>query len=713
MRLEDERMSVVRQASGWLVIPAFLGLGCWGWCALQEIGDLKEMPAPAKKGIRPPAVLSEMEAEETQENARVQLSEPGAQQPSGIRKNSAGVRNGFARILANSPTRAIQENETQASNAASRTQGPQLTGSVQELPRPIESPPLPPATEETEATPFFQVPMAPPLGFTGPSGILPRDPQEDNHFVPVEDRWRIGFPEWDRYGKGHPFGDDYPYKQGQWWDPYNQNVLKGDYPILGNNIFLEITAISASLFEARQVPTATTPFESTARPNSPDFFGRPNQFFYSQNFFLALDLFHGDASFRPVDWRVKITPAFNINYLAVDELAVVNPDVREGTTRGRTFGTLQEWFVETKLADLGPNYDFLSVRAGSQPFVSDFRGFIFADVNRGVRLFGSNFSNQHQFNLVYFQQQEKDTNSFLNTFNDRHQGVLIGNYYIQDFIFPGYTTQFSALYNHDDPTFHFDKNNFLVRPDPVGVFQPHTLNVGYLGWNGDGHIEQINITHAFYLALGHDSLNPLANRPQDICAEMAALELSYDRDWMRFRTSFFFSSGDRNINNSHATGFDSILDNPNFAGGEFSYWQRQQIRLLGVNLVQRMSLIPDLRSSKFQGQSNFVNPGLLLGNLGVDMELTPKLRLVNNANLLWFDAVQPLQQFVFQEHISHFIGADLSVGAEYRPFLNNNVILTTGIAALIPGDGFRTLFNSFDHVAGALVAGFVEAVLTF
>ncbi|HMF18942.1 MAG TPA: hypothetical protein VKE98_17170, partial [Gemmataceae bacterium] len=320
------------------------------------------------------------------------------------------------------------------------------TSAVQVLPRPIESPPLPPSTEETEASPFFQYPMDPPLGFTGLSGILPRDPQEDNHFVPVEDRWRIGFPEWDRYGKGHPLCDDYPYKQGHWWDPYNQNVLKGDFPILGQNIFLEITGISQSFFEPRQVPTATTPFESTARPHEADFFGRPNQFFYSQNFFLSLDLFHGDASFRPADWRVKITPAFNINYLAVDELAVVNPDVREGTTRGRTFFTLQEWFFETKLADIGPNYDFLSVRAGSQPFVSDFRGFIFADVNRGVRLFGSNFSNQHQFNLVYFLQQEKDTNSFLNTFNDRGQGVLIGNYYIQDFLVPGYTTQFSALY---------------------------------------------------------------------------------------------------------------------------------------------------------------------------------------------------------------------------------------------------------------------------
>jgi hypothetical protein len=582
-----------------------------------------------------------------------------------------------------------------------------------ESPLPRSSLPVAPINRLEDAAPLLQTPMDAPLGYTGRSGILPRDIQQDPQFVPVEDRWRIGFPLWDRYGKDHPIGDDYPYVQGRWWDPFNQNVLKGDYPILGQNIFLEITGTSQASLELRQTPVATTPFESTSNPNSKDFFGSPNQAFYSHNFFLSLDLFHGDAAFRPVDWRVKVTPAFNVNYLAVNELAVVSPDVRKGTTRGRSFVTLQEWFVESKLADLGPDYDFVSLRVGSQPFTSDFRGFIFSDINRGVRLFGNQFANRDQFNLVYFNQQEKDTNSLLNTFRDRHQQVVIANYYKQDFIFSGYTSQVSVHYNHDSPTFKFDTNGFLVRPDPAGVFQPHTVDVAYLGWAGDGHINSLNISHAVYWAVGHDTLNPLANRPQSINAQMAALELSYDQDWLRFRISGFWSSGDHDIHNGHATGFDSITDNPNFAGGEFSYWQRQQLRLFGVNLVQQGSLIPDLRSSKFQGQANFVNPGLLLTNFGVDMELTPKWRLINNANVLWFDSVNPLQQFVYQQHINHFIGVDLSMGMEYRPFLNNNMIFKFGLASLIPGEGFRDLFNNYDHSARALFAGFLEATLTF
>ena len=582
------------------------------------------------------------------------------------------------------------------------------------LGRPTETAPSPagpfpyPPTEPT-----LRTDMDPPLGFTGPSGILPRDSQQDPHFVPIEDRWRIGFPEWDRYGEGHPPVDDYPYVEGHWWDPFNQNVLKGDYPIVGQNTFLNLTATTRALLEGRQLPTPQNVFDSTASPFGSEVFGKPNQFFYTQHVSLSVDLFHGDASFKPVDWRVKLTPVFDVNYLDVEEVGIVSPNVLKGTTRGRTWVSLEEWFVESKLADLSPDYDFVSARVGSQFFVSDFRGFIFSDTNRAVRLFGTRFSNRDQFNLIYFRQQEKDTNSELNTFEDRHQDVLIANYYRQDFIWPGYTAQLSVHYNRDGPSTHFDKNGFLVRPDPDGVFQPHRIDVAYLGWAGNGHINRINITHQLYWALGRDSLNPLANEPQDINAQFFALELSYDRDWMRFRTSFLFASGDDNPNNKHATGFDAIVDDPNFAGGDFSFWQRQAIKLLGVNLVNRESLLPDLRSSKTEGQSNFVNPGLFLVNFGVDMDLTPKLRMINNFNLLWFDETEVLEQFVFQAPIHHFIGSDVSSGFEYRPLLSNNVITRFGVSSLIPGRGFSDIYSNLAGPTHPLLAGFLELTLTY
>ena len=543
--------------------------------------------------------------------------------------------------------------------------------------------------------------------------MTPTEGQESSHFVPVEDRWRVGFPEWDRYGKGHPIADEYPYMPGRKFDPYNQNVLKGDYPILGQHTFLDVSVITQQNYEPRQLPTQTSGFESTARPNSPNFFGRNGSFVLLDFFALSLDLTHGDAAFKPVDWRVRIVPTLGVSNFSFSERAQVSPNVLQGTSRTRTFWALQEAFVEAKLRDEGPDYDFTSVRAGNQPFISDFRGFLFSDTNRGIRLFGNRDSNRNQWNLAYFRQWEKDTNTALNTFNDRRQNLFFANIYRQDFLFPGYTAQASLTYNNDPASQKFDKNRFLVRPDPVGNFQRHDVNVGYLGLAGDGHIGRFNVSNQFYWAFGYDSMNPLANRAQTINAQMAAIEVSYDRDWIRFRSSFFWSSGDHDINNAHATGFDTILDAPNFAGGPFSFWNRQQLPLFGVNLVQRLSLVPDLRSSKIQGQANFVNPGILIPTLGLDMDLTPRLKSFNNMNVLVFDQTNVLQQFLYDGHIDRMIGVDLSTGFEYRPLLTENVTILGGVSTLIPGQGFRNLYNNFNDRVDALVAGFVTLNVSF
>ena len=593
---------------------------------------------------------------------------------------------------------------------------------------PVREPPreaLPVESPELEATPpdemFVTTPYQVPVGYSGSSGIMAEDCQVDEHFVPLPDRWRGGYPLWDRLGPNHSvycggdsFEEDAPYARGAWYNPYRQNMLKGDYPIVGQHTFLNFSATAFYSFEFRQVPTATTPFEATDDPFQEEFFGDPDQFFIRNDYRFAVDLTHGDAGFKPVDWRIRFAPVLNLNYLDVEELGIVNPDVRAGTTRYRNFLALEEAFVETKIADTSPDYDFTSVRVGSQLFASDFRGFVFADTNLGARLFGTRHANRDQFNLAYFDQLEKETNSELNRLRGRPQDVLIANYYRQDFVWPGYTTQLSLHYNQDNGDgLVFDRNNFLVRPDPVGVFTPHRVDSVYFGWTGDGHINRFNVNHALYFVTGHDTLNPLAGQPIDISAQMAALEVSYDRDWIRFRTSAFYSSGDDDIFDDRGEGFDAIMDNPAFAGGPFSYWNRQAIRLNGVNLVDRNSLVPHLRSSKIQGQTNFVNPGLWLANFGFDLELTPRLRSINNLNMLWFDHTEVLEQFVFQSGIDEHIGTDISSGLEYRPLLNDNVIVLAGVSGLIPSRGFEDLFGFLSQDVDNLFAGFVEVAVTY
>src|SRR5262249_57106074 len=142
---------------------------------------------------------------------------------------------------------------------------------------------------------------------------------------------------------------------------------------------------------------------------------------------------------------------------------------------------------------LGPHSSTAPLRASSS-----------SSPTQAVPLSAPRSPNRAHFTLLYSPPREKNPNTQLNPSADRRQNIFIANYYRQDFIFPGYTAQLSVHYNHDQKTFHFDENGFLVRPDAAGVFTPHNVNVAYLGWAGDGHIGPINITHQFYWALGYD-----------------------------------------------------------------------------------------------------------------------------------------------------------------------------------------------------------------
>lgn len=503
---------------------------------------------------------------------------------------------------------------------------------------------------------------------------------------PIDDRWRLALP---------------PYKlneTGRWWDPYHQNWIKGDIPIIGDDIFMKMTAISKTNIEGRSAPSPSG--VSTDEPGDFDFFGRHNALIFDQKFVTRFEMQKGSTAFKPFEWQIVLEGVGDVNVLATQENAIVDPDVRDGTDRTTTHMALQEAFVEIHLADTSVNYDFISTKLGRQAFNSDFRSLIFSDINQGVRVFGSANANRYQYNLLYFNPAEKDTNSELNTFGLRDQHIAIANLYVQDFLKLGYTTQFSFHYLNDDGKdagFVFDNQGFLVRPDGVGIARPHNLDLFYLGWTSEGHLGWLNVSHAFYQVFGHDTSNPIAGRDVNIDAQSVFLELSIDRDWMRYQTSVFYASGDSDPRDDTAHGFDSILDNPQIMGGSFSYWQRQSVRVTdrgGVALMQRNSIVPDLRSSKIQGQPNFVNPGILMMNVGATADLTQKLSLIGNVTYLRFVDTEPLQILLKQPDVRQDIGIDISLGIEYRPVLTNNIILKGFGAVLQPLAGFNDILET-------------------
>src|SRR5207247_2005356 len=161
----------------------------------------------------------------------------------------------------------------------------------------------------------------------------------------------------------------------------------------------------------------------------------------------------------------------------------------------------------------------------------------------------------------------KNTNSGLNRLLDtRSQHLGIVNFFVQDFLTPGYTLMFNLHVLNDSGDKHFDTNGFLIRPAPVGTLARTVVDSVWLGWNGGG----------------------------------------------------------------------------------FSYWVRQGLPLTGtgLELVGRNSLVPSLRSSKIEGQPNFVNPGLFLFNVGADVELTPKLKAILNVNYLRFHHTAVLERLL-------------------------------------------------------------------
>ncbi len=549
-----------------------------------------------------------------------------------------------------------------------------------------------------EGTPEPSVPPAgkgdegDPNGYAGSSSVETEAPITPDR-VPVRDRWRIGFPEYERYG-GVSRGRDILFRTGSALNPYDQTILKGDYPIFGQHVFMILSGTSFTAVQQQRTPIPSNP--SSARPGTAEAFNKPEVLAFNQVFQFSLEMFSGDTSFKPRQWAIKISPTFSVpNYVRAREQGVINIDPRRGTTRTDWHFSFEEAFAEVKLEDVNANYDAISIRAGIQPFVSDFRGFIYADNNLGARVFGAFKNNQYQFNLAYFAQLEKDTNSGLNRFDRRRQNVYVANLFKQDFLAKGYTAQASFHFNDDRAGIEYDRNGFKVRPAVVGDVRPHSLKVGYVGLSGDGHVGRINLTNSYYFALGTDSHNPIAGRKTRVKAHMAAAEASLDKDFQRFRASFFFASGDKNPTDDKATGFDAILDDPNFVGGQFSFWNRVGIPLIGtgVGLVQPLSLLPSLRSSKTQGQANYVNPGILIGNLGYDIELTQRIKAIFNFNYLRFHRTESLEYLLFQNNIRHDIGEDLSVGVAYRPRLINNVTLNFGASMLKPGRGFRDIYT--------------------
>jgi hypothetical protein len=560
-------------------------------------------------------------------------------------------------------------------------------------------PPVDPGIIEGRERPGYTAPLPERIEQNNEGAIRAPPPQAfPTDQLPIPDRWRLI--------------ESLGLVRENLLDPYNQNTYKGDrpinrakvpwLPIKGDDWFFVANLISDSVFEPRTFPIPVG-VQTTEDPDRNDVFGNDFSQVFSQTFIAGFALLKGSTTFAPPSIEYRLTLAYNVNYVNVPERRVLFVEPSRDSERLDHFLGVQEAFVDYHFSQFDTDrFDFISIRAGIQPFQSDFRGFLFNDQQLGIRLFGSRDNNRFQFNLGGFWRLEKDTNSGLNSVvkSPRDDLVFVANAYRQDFLIPALTSQFTVVYNmnREADDVEIDDNGFPVRPALLGTLRGREYDVVYLGYNADGRIGRINLTGSFYWALGEDRNSFFTDRPADINAQFAAIEASYDRDWMRFRLSGAYASGDGDPYDDTEGGFDAIFENPVFAGADTSYWIRQTIPFAGggraIAVNGRNGILNSLRSSKEQGQSNFNNPGLILVGAGADFDLTPQFRLSANANHLWFENTSNLEVLRNEGSIPKEIGFDLSASAIWRPKANQNMVFRLSAAALLPGDGFQDLFDN-------------------
>src|SRR6201986_5390086 len=115
-----------------------------------------------------------------------------------------------------------------------------------------------------------------------PNGVPPAPIDQVGSFLPVPNRWRIM----------ETLGYKFP-----WYDPYNQNIWKGDKLIDGKDHFLALNFISETVDNPRSVPTPVGP-QASSQPGQNDVLGRIYQNVFSQTAIASADYYKGDTTFK-------------------------------------------------------------------------------------------------------------------------------------------------------------------------------------------------------------------------------------------------------------------------------------------------------------------------------------------------------------------------------------------------------------------------------
>jgi len=600
-------------------------------------------------------------------------------------------------VLAGAITAAAQGAKGQSAAPAQASQDPQASPAPEAAPLAPALPP-PPALPPTAQAPTAQAPAAavsPPPSAYPNSGCTPESsqPVRRRPGTPVPDRLQAAACDPTRMMTPAPETLPEPEAVDRWKviesvgvpdnhvDPYHgNNPIKGDRPLFGQD-YINVTGTANTLVEERLVPAVA------AEKPAVGLVGR-RQLFESETITLDMVGYQGDTIFRPPDYQIRFTPI--LNYANTITNGVQQPTT--ATTVGAT-----ALFFEKHLWDVSANYDFDSIRLGIQGMISDFRGFVLSDQPVGVRLFGTRDNDIYQYSIGWFRTLPKNVNrqNMLGAGIPAND-IVMGNLIIQDLGVLGLNSEFTAIYDRNRLT-----GTQIQSPLAQGEVAPatfvnnvrHDFDVGYFGYSLDGHIGRWNLTSSVYELAGEEKETLFGGRNSMVQANFAAFELSRDIDWMRFRLSGLYATGDAHPFSNQSRAFDGLSESALFAGADSTFFLHQQLKLISgeLDLKERDSLYTDLHGSAQPGEPNFKNPGLRLAGLGTDLDLAPQLRVSIDANHMWFDQTQTLGAVLGTPNIPRDIGTEVALDVLYRPFDSQNIILRLSGAQLMASPGARAL----------------------
>jgi len=515
----------------------------------------------------------------------------------------------------------------------------------------VEVAPPPPAKSEAE------------LEREAAAEALRGDPTPDE-LQPVETRWKV-------YRtlelEGHP---ELTYG---YLNPYQQNILKADYPIRGD-WFLELNALQTFVFKSRRNLDFSNVFADQIALGNLRFF-RHNAF-YGENIVVGGEIRLNDDAFVPSPFRFRVNAVAdfksNINALNAGN---------DGNAH------LFDAFADIRLHDFGrSNFDLLFLRAGFQGFRSDFHGLAFNDIGLGGRLFGEARKNRLRYDLAYFKLFQKDgVSGFLEFTRPSNHQVGIARLTYEDFLFAGWNSEWTFHYNRDRRKF--------------GTLGRGALDTFYFGATFNGRLGRFLFNPAFVGVLGSADVleggSVLADH--DVRAWMGLFDLRYPLDFWTFRAGYLYASGDSNPADRRDTGFDAISDGVVLFGGPLSYWVGENIKFGGGDFVRGNSLFPSFRG--VNDPANHINPGLQTFNLGADINFSPTVQTALNMNYLRFNETGAYTNRIVI--VDHDAGVEWNIFVRWKPLLrrfNENLVVDYGFAVLKPLPGLREAFQTRSFV---------------